>query len=226
MSRRRMAPILNLGTWSIHFPSAANKGCKAVLISLTILAFKEKRPTVRYMYSILSAVPAFVNLIALLIQLHHLLSATVHPRITFIPALVLVQTVAAFVLCLDLLLVPRRPDVEYDGTPIDRQNSVSALTRWTIWWARDALKLARLKSSLRVEDLPGLHYRVRSKLLLSWFGESTSVQRYPCWTPLGVLSQPEHALHVAPSPTLMSIQVIKRAIDAFGKPCSTLMPGS
>ncbi|KAL2270974.1 hypothetical protein VTJ83DRAFT_345 [Remersonia thermophila] len=57
-------------------------------------------------------------------------------------------------LAVSSLCIPRRPDVFFDGEPVDRMYTVSALSRFTWRWASGLLKLATKKRNLDLDDLP------------------------------------------------------------------------
>lgn len=80
----------------------------------------------------------------------------------------LVQFIAAGISCITCLLFPRRPSVSYRGQTVDKQYTVSALNRWTWTWASEYLTLARLKNRLVLEDVPMLHFRIRSVYLVNY----------------------------------------------------------
>ena len=78
--------------------------------------------------------------------------------------------------------IPRRPSVFHRGRAVDKQYTISAINRWTWAWASEYLTLARVKRSLVVEDVPTLHYGMRSKNLQSRF--SSMKQRSKLWNTL------------------------------------------
>lgn len=65
-------------------------------------------------------------------------------------------TSATVALCAYVSL-PRRPDVfDRDGRVVDRQFTVSAISRYSFAWCGPLLKLAALKRGLEMDDLPSL----------------------------------------------------------------------
>ncbi len=59
--------------------------------------------------------------------------------------------------------LPRRPDVFYDGKPVDGMYTVSALERYNFSWVAPLLALSRKKNRLELEDLPIMDHLTRSK---------------------------------------------------------------
>ncbi|KUJ23669.1 putative ABC bile acid transporter [Mollisia scopiformis] len=59
--------------------------------------------------------------------------------------------------------IPRRPQVFYDGTPVDAMYTVSALGRYSFSWCAHLLRLSRTKNRLELEDLPKMDHLTRSK---------------------------------------------------------------
>lgn len=114
-----------------------------------------------------------------LTQLYGLLRVTVNDRSKFSIAAISTGAIVSFVLCISCLLFPRRPTVEHNGHPVDRQYSVPALMLWTIAWSLDVLSLARNKQNLDVNDLPLLHRKARSGFLLGWLDFETG--NHPLW---------------------------------------------
>lgn len=92
-----------------------------------------------------------------------------------------IQLCAALISFLSCLSFPRRPSVLYKDQPVDNQFTVSALNRWTWTWAGEYLALARV-NGLIVEDVPKLHFRVRSSYLHARF--SAMKQKPQLWKSL------------------------------------------
>ncbi|PYI03083.1 ABC transporter [Aspergillus sclerotiicarbonarius CBS 121057] len=63
------------------------------------------------------------------------------------------------------ILIPRRPDVRHDGQVVDRERTVSALTRLTFSWVNDLLNYALANKGLDIDDLPKLPFTARSQTL-------------------------------------------------------------
>ncbi|KAL4783269.1 P-loop containing nucleoside triphosphate hydrolase protein [Aspergillus varians] len=93
-------------------------------------------------------------------------------------ALTILQLVAALILLVVNLSLPRGPAVYRDGSVIDAQGSVSFLDRYTFAWAYKTLSLATKNGRLNPEDLPLVGQEVRAQTLSDQFfaGDSKSVQ--------------------------------------------------
>lgn len=76
-----------------------------------------------------------------------------------------VQIILAFGLVLTYGLVPRRPDVFRGEQVVDRQYTVSILSRATFAWPSPILRFARKNKGLEIEHLPELDYSIRSETL-------------------------------------------------------------
>jgi hypothetical protein len=66
------------------------------------------------------------------------------------------QASAAILILCAYVSLPRRPDVFRDGRIVDRQFTVSAISRYSFAWCGALLKLAASKRRLEMEDLPAL----------------------------------------------------------------------
>lgn len=80
--------------------------------------------------------------------------------------LVSVEFMAAAIVCLQGVLLPRRPDVFWKGSVVDRQLTSSFLCRLSFSWPWSFLQLAPGKKIIGIEDLPELDYDTRSQSLL------------------------------------------------------------
>ncbi|RAK99344.1 P-loop containing nucleoside triphosphate hydrolase protein [Aspergillus ibericus CBS 121593] len=63
------------------------------------------------------------------------------------------------------ILIPRRPDVRYDGQVVDRERTVSALERLTFSWVNGLLNYTMANKGLDIDDLPKLPFTARSQTL-------------------------------------------------------------
>ncbi|KAL3420391.1 ABC transporter [Phlyctema vagabunda] len=72
--------------------------------------------------------------------------------------------------------LPRRPNLIYDGRPVDAQYTVSAIQRYSFAWARPLLLKAKAEGRLEYEHLPALDEAGRSKPLLTRLSASTNTQ--------------------------------------------------
>ncbi|KAL4919204.1 hypothetical protein BDW62DRAFT_200085 [Aspergillus aurantiobrunneus] len=90
-------------------------------------------------------------------------------------ALTIVQLVAALILVIVNLALPRGPAVYRDGRILDAQHSVAFLTRYTYAWAYNTLSLATKNGRLNPEDLPLIAQEVRAQTLSDRFFATDSV---------------------------------------------------
>ncbi|KAL4747134.1 hypothetical protein BDW72DRAFT_197009 [Aspergillus terricola var. indicus] len=151
----------------------------AIVLFQGIVLASSRHPTERYslgIYSALAAIPTGVSIslpyaVALYREEHLILSGNHH-------ALNAVQLVAALVLLVVNLSLPRGPPRYRDGHVIDARNSVSFLDRYTFSWAYRTLSLAAKNGRLNPEDLPLVAEDVRAQTLSDRFFsiDPTSVQ--------------------------------------------------
>ncbi|KAF8846826.1 P-loop containing nucleoside triphosphate hydrolase protein [Acephala macrosclerotiorum] len=59
--------------------------------------------------------------------------------------------------------LPRRPEVQFGGVPVDRMSTGSALVRYSFAWCEHLLVLAGKKKTLDLNDLPKMDHYTRSK---------------------------------------------------------------
>ena len=76
-----------------------------------------------------------------------------------------VQLVAGLFTFFSCWFIPRRPSVVHNGYPVDDQYTVSSFGRYTFTWAGKILKLASVKKTLTLDDVPRLHHQIRSSYL-------------------------------------------------------------
>lgn len=81
----------------------------------------------------------------------------------------IVQFVAAFLLVLAHLSIPRRPDVYWNGKVVDRQNTTSVLGKFTFSWPTAILLFAAKNGGLDYDDLPEIDHEMRSQNLRKKF---------------------------------------------------------
>ena len=67
------------------------------------------------------------------------------------------------------VLLPRRPSVFWNGKPVDKEDTVSALSRYSFSWADELLAYALRNRSLEVADLPTLSSITRAENLSANF---------------------------------------------------------
>jgi len=69
------------------------------------------------------------------------------------------------------VLLSRRPDVFFQGCEVDRQRTVSALSRYTWGWIEVLLRQASLKNDLDADEIPHADHTLRSdELKKTWDG--------------------------------------------------------
>ncbi|OAP61776.1 hypothetical protein AYL99_03979 [Fonsecaea erecta] len=81
----------------------------------------------------------------------------------------LVQFICGILLVFTSLLIPRRPDVYWNDKVVDRQNTVSALSKLTFSWASAILSFAAENRGLDYEDLYEIDHDARSRELRANF---------------------------------------------------------
>ncbi|CBF71442.1 hypothetical protein AN6779.2 [Aspergillus nidulans FGSC A4] len=148
-------------------------------IAWGIVLALSRHPTEIYslgIYSALAAIPTSISIslpYALALQRgeHLVLSGNRH-------ALNAVQLVAALVLLVVNLSLPRGPLKYRDGQVIDARDSISFIDRYTFSWAYRTLSLAAKNGRLNPEDLPLVADDVRAQTLSDRFfsTDPTSVQ--------------------------------------------------
>lgn len=142
-------------------------GSWAILVSLALNLFLEHPSIRRYSLGIHAAFAFLILLFAICVEFASRLSSLRRSRPTIVFSAI--QLFTALISLLSCLLFPRRPSVSHEGHTVDKEYTVSALSRWTWSWAGEYLALARV-SGLSLKDVPKLHFRVRSSSLHSGFG--------------------------------------------------------
>ncbi|OCK87864.1 ABC bile acid transporter [Cenococcum geophilum 1.58] len=83
--------------------------------------------------------------------------------------LIFVEFAAVGIACLHGVLLPRRPDVFWKGSLVDRQFTSSWLCRLSFSWPWSALRAAPGKTTFGIDGLPELDRKTRSRYLLQRF---------------------------------------------------------
>ncbi|KAL4986721.1 P-loop containing nucleoside triphosphate hydrolase protein [Aspergillus falconensis] len=78
-------------------------------------------------------------------------------------ALLFTQTVISILRATASILIPRRPNVYFEGQVVDQELTVSAYNRFTYGWATDLLNFASRNKSLCIDDLPKLPFAARAE---------------------------------------------------------------
>jgi len=137
-------------------------------------------------------------------------------------ALIIIQFVAAFLQAFLYILLPRRPDVFKNGKLVEQQFTVSLLSRITFAWADNLLNFSVRNRRLDIDDLPELHYSLRSKTLHSEFDSVKGSRRlwktiilahYPALVEQWLLTLVAAILNFAPQLALLGIL---RSLEARG----------
>ncbi|KAL4964324.1 putative ABC bile acid transporter [Aspergillus stella-maris] len=84
---------------------------------------------------------------------------TINPAFT---ALLLTQVGLAGIRTLVSLVLPRRPNVYFEGQIVDQEFSVSAYNRFTYGWATELLRFTARNQGLSIDDLPKLPFAARA----------------------------------------------------------------
>ncbi|OKL56526.1 hypothetical protein UA08_08261 [Talaromyces atroroseus] len=87
------------------------------------------------------------------------------------------QLVATIIAALASVSLPRRPDVFYDGAPVDKMFTQSALYKASFSWVQSVLLLARKTGHLDLKDLPKMSHRIRAKDLSKTWAEQERPRR-------------------------------------------------
>ncbi|KAK4658726.1 hypothetical protein QC762_104050 [Podospora pseudocomata] len=94
-------------------------------------------------------------------------------------ALCVVELGLAICLSVASVSLPRRPDVLYDGEPVDRLYSTTALGRYTFSWPTALLTLASTQKNLDMTDLPRPdHYTRAASISEAWKKQNSN---RPLW---------------------------------------------
>ncbi|OQE30871.1 hypothetical protein PENFLA_c002G04157 [Penicillium flavigenum] len=142
-----------------------------ILLAIQAVAFfTEPRPTSRYVLShfafwgsiIAIAVPGIELSIVVLAQLSL-------PHGVVWVGLQLAQIASAALRAVFCVLIPRRPDVYYEDQLVERELSVSLLSRFTFSWANGLLNYAVKHNAMDLEDIPKLTASRRADFLREKF---------------------------------------------------------
>lgn len=120
----------------------------------------------RYDLGIWTAISSLLLSLAVALENISLWQSSVNPLPRKVHlALSLIQFTCGIILLFASLLIPRRPDVYWEGNVVDRQNTTSVLGRITFSWAGALLATAIKNKGLKYEDLPEIDHRTRSREL-------------------------------------------------------------
>lgn len=91
--------------------------------------------------------------------------------------LIIAQIASAFLCALFNVLLPRRPNVFYNGKPVDRELTVSAFGRYTFSWASSILDYTLKNRTLELDDLPKLRFAKRAAQLRADFERAKGTRK-------------------------------------------------
>lgn len=157
------------------------------LVIQSIYLSIERNPVRLYNFGCLDAVGFGLLIVYICLRAQF---STAEYQWSFTTVVVLViQFLAAVVCCLACLSIPRRPHLQEGGTAVDAQYTVSAFDSYTFRWAGPTFVLARKKKTLGLDDLPKLHWKIRSASLQNYF--NSMKMRDQLWKSLVVAHYPE-----------------------------------
>jgi hypothetical protein len=79
------------------------------------------------------------------------------------------QIISVFILSLASILIPRRPDVYFNGQKVDGMRTASLFSRYSFYWANALLKKAVEKGRFSEDDLPVMDRARRAERLQEEF---------------------------------------------------------
>lgn len=124
----------------------------------------------RYNLGIYSGASILFIAIAVAVENISLWQSQIHPLPKNVHlTLSITQFVCSILLVVASLSIPRRPDVYWNGKPVDRQNTVSVLGKFTFSWPSPTLTFAAKNRGLDYEDLPQIDHEMRSRQLRDRF---------------------------------------------------------
>ncbi|PWY94010.1 ABC transporter [Aspergillus sclerotioniger CBS 115572] len=139
-------------------------GSWGMLCLQTVSFFVEPTPTKRYILGIYgfgtSTIAAIIPCLEAALAWH------IGYNLRYVSiGLTIGQSATACLRAAFCILIPRRPDVYYDGKVVDRERTVSVLKRVTFSWVNDLLNYAVANKGLNIDDLPRLPFAARSQTL-------------------------------------------------------------
>ncbi|KAJ5156675.1 hypothetical protein N7492_009478 [Penicillium capsulatum] len=151
---------LQLGTW--------------VLLAFQAIAFfTEPRPTRRFTLGQFAFGGSLIAVAVSITQLHLTwITGSVLLRNPTWLGLILAQVASGILRGLFTVLLPRRPDVYFEGQLVDQERTVSALGRYTFSWASNLLTFTLINRTLELTDLPKLRAEKRADRLRAHFEQS------------------------------------------------------
>ncbi|RDW83603.1 putative ABC transporter [Aspergillus mulundensis] len=178
--------LCSLMSRTITIPQVLQCISWVVILFQNLVILRSRNPMDRYNLGWYTALATLVTAISVslpyalaLYNGEHLPTPGAHHAAT------IVQLLVAVILFLVNLSLPRGPTIYRDGRPIDAQDSVSFLNRYTFFWAYRTMSLAMKKGKLDPEDLPLVPEEARAQTLTDRFlsADPTSV-RWRKWMKL------------------------------------------
>ncbi|EPE02791.1 abc transporter [Ophiostoma piceae UAMH 11346] len=129
-----------------------------LLQTISIAAIHE--PVKSFRYGLYTFVCSFIQAYVVLT-----IDAEVIPELLDNPvtlSLRIAEAVAVVLLASFSILLPRRPDVFYNGEPVDQIYSVTAYSRFTFSWPTDLMNLSLKKKTLELSDMPRPNHDTRA----------------------------------------------------------------
>lgn len=146
---------------------------QALLSIQAVAFFAEPRPTSRFTLGQFAFGGSIIAVAVSGTQIH--LTWTTHSVLLRNPVwlgLALAQVASGILRALFTILLPRRPDVYFEGQLVDRERTVSAFGRYTFSWASNLLDFVLKNRTLELSDLPKLRAEKRTDRLRAHFEQS------------------------------------------------------
>ncbi|CAG7965014.1 unnamed protein product [Penicillium nalgiovense] len=141
-----------------------------LLATQAVAVFTEPRPTSRYVLSHFAFWGSIIAIVVPAIELSIVVFAQLGlPHGVVWAGLQLAQIASAALRAVSCVLIPRRPDVYYEDKLVERELSVSLLSRFTFSWANELLNYAVKHNTMDLEDIPKLTASRRADFLREKF---------------------------------------------------------
>ena len=172
---------------------------KALLAIQSVSLYVERLPTARFSLGCAAFVGSVIAVSIPCIELVSERKAENHMSLNRLQAgLVAVLVAMAFFRGLFCILLPRRPAVFWEGKVVDKQETVSALSRYTFTWADELLAYALRNRNLQIDDLPALSSSMRAQNLSAHYEATRAAwpKTQRLWKLLGLAHWPAIALEL------------------------------
>ncbi|KAL4881830.1 hypothetical protein BJY04DRAFT_227620 [Aspergillus karnatakaensis] len=138
--------------------------CWMVLSLQPISLFTEPSSVKRYNHGIKMFWESILSIVVTLTQLSISWTAGYKIRVNAaFSTLLAAQITIASLRAILSILIPRRPNVYFEGQVVDQEYSATAYNRFTYGWATTLLKFASKNKGLGIDDLPKLPYTARAE---------------------------------------------------------------